>query len=177
MARSPYLLGICAYILLLTTTATFLYFEQQHIVAREVARTEDRTSLFALIDLLVNVLTLALQTLVTGRLMRRFGVGVVLVVLPVLTVLGFGALALAPTVMLIVAVQGVRRASKYALARPAREVLFTVVSREEKYKAKNVIDTLCVPWRRRRGGVAFAGFRALGTSLSGIAPGSDSHRG
>jgi len=167
--QSPFLLGICAYVLLLTATATFLYFEQAQIVLRASADPRVRTALFARIDLVVNVSTLVLQGFVTGRLIRRAGVRAGLGLLPVLTALGFVALALAPTLLVLTAVQGLRRAAHFGIERPAREILFIDVDREQKYKSKNFIDTVVY-----RGGDAVtawisSGFTALGLGVVPVA--------
>ena len=169
IARSPYLLGICAYLLLHTAASTFLYFEQARIVADALPDTASRTRWFAAVDLSVSCLTLALQVFVTGRLMRRFGLVLCLALLPLISVAAFGALALAPTLMVLACAQVARRALDYAIARPAREVLFTVVRREEKYKAKNAIETLVY-----RGGDAVSGWlssalSAVGMGVGGVA--------
>jgi ATP:ADP antiporter, AAA family len=161
--QSRFLLGICAYILLLTATATFLYFEQAYIVARASADPRVRTALFARIDLLVNVLTLVLQAFVTGRLIRRAGVRAGLAILPLLTAAGFCALALAPTLFAISLVQGVRRAAHFAVERPAREILFIDVPREQKYKSKNFIDTVVY-----RGGDAVSAWISSGLQALGL---------
>ena len=153
---SPYLLGISSYIFLYSLTSTFLYFEQARIVAEHIAGREARASLFGLIDLLTNALTLVCQVLLTGRLLRRLGSGPVLAVLPVATIAGFLALGAWPTLSVLVAFQVLRRAGNYALAKPARETLFTVVDREERYKAKNFIDTF-----------VYRGGDALGAGISG----------
>ena len=163
--RSTFLLGICAYVLLLTVTTTFLYFEQAQIVLRASGDPRVRTALFARIDLVVNVLTLVLQAFVTGRLLRRFGLRAGLGLLPVLTVLGFVALLLAPTFLMLTLVQGIRRAAHFSIDRPSREILFIDVPREQKYKSKNFIDTVVY-----RGGDAVAawisaGLRALGLGI------------
>ncbi|RZJ16107.1 MAG: MFS transporter, partial [Haliea sp.] len=127
IARSPYLLGICGYLLLHTTASTFLYFEQGRMVADAFADTASRTRFFALMDLGVSALTLLLQLFVTGRLMRRFGVATALVMLPLASAAAFAALAVSPTILVLAMAQALRRAFDYAIARPAREVLFTVV--------------------------------------------------
>ena len=170
LARSPYLLGIGVYILLYTTTSTFLYFQQANIVAAAFDDPGERTRLFAVIDLLVALITIAIQCFATGRLMPWLGVGATLAFLPLFTLLGFLALAAAPTLMVLVAFQALRRAANYAVSRPAREVLYTVVPREQKYKAKNVIDTVVY-----RGGDAVSGWAywglatGLGLGLGAIA--------
>jgi ATP:ADP antiporter, AAA family len=169
VARSPYLLGIGLFIWLYTTTSTFLYFEQAHIVRAAYDDSASRTALFAGIDLVVNGLTILLQLLLTARLIRLAGIAGTLVLIPLLSAVGFAVLGLWPTLAALVVFQIVRRAGEYALTRPAREVLYTVLTPEAKYKAKNVIDTVVY-----RGGDAvsawgFAGLQALGVGLAGIA--------
>jgi len=154
-ARSPYLLGISSYIFFYSLTSTFLYFEQARIVAAEISGREARATVFGLIDLLTNVLTLGCQLLATGRLLRRLGGGPVLALLPVITASGFVVLGAWPTLTVLVAFQVLRRSGNYALAKPARETLFTVVGREDRYKAKNFIDTF-----------VYRGGDALGAGLS-----------
>jgi ATP:ADP antiporter, AAA family len=139
--RSPYLLGICAYMLLYAITSTLLYFQQVTIAASAFADRGARTAFFAQIDLLVNVLTILVQIFLTGRLLKWLGVGITLALLPALSVIGFTGMGILPTLGLLVIFLTLRRAGNFAIARPAREVLFTVVSREDKYKAKNFIDT------------------------------------
>jgi len=167
--RSPYLLGICLLMLLFTTLATFLYFQQAQIVRDSFSDPAQRTAVFAAMDLAVNVLTLLFQVLLTGRLVQWLGLGWTLALVPLLLAAGFLALGLSPVLAVLVVVQVLRRAGNYAIMRPAREMLYVVLGREEKYKAKNFIDTVVY-----RGGDAFsawayAGLRALGLSLSAIA--------
>lgn len=139
--RSPYLLGIAGYLLLYSFLSTFLYFIQANIIDGALQSRTEKTALFAQIDLLVQILTLFMQIFITGHLMRKLGVGLVLIIVPLLTIAGFISLALAPVLVTLVIFQVVRRAGSYALTRPARETLFTILGREEKYKAKNFIDT------------------------------------
>lgn len=168
--KSPYLLGISLFMALFTTTATVLYFEQAEIVRNAFASSGERTRVFAAIDLAVSTLTILTQIFLTGRIMRRFGVTPVLMVLPLVTAAGFALLAAAPTIAALIAFQIVRRTSDYAVTRPAREVLYTVVTREQKYKAKNFIDTVVY-----RGGDAASGWlyeglaRGLGLKIATIA--------
>ena len=167
--RSPYLLGICLFIWLYTTLSTFLYFQQAHIVADAFDDPGKRTALFATIDLLVNILTVLAQVLITARLVERFGLPTTLALIPALLAVGFLALGLLPVLAVVMIVQVIRRAGNYAITRPSREMLFTVVNREDKYKSKNVIDTVVY-----RGGDAvsswiFAGLMAMGLGLSAIA--------
>jgi AAA family ATP:ADP antiporter len=139
---SPYLLGISTYMLLYALTSTLLYFQQVGIAAAAYPDRSARTAFFAQIDLLVNVLTVLVQVFLTGRLLKWFGVGVTLAILPALSVVGFTAMGIGPTLALLVIFLTLRRAGNFAIARPTRETLFTVVSREDKYKAKNFIDTV-----------------------------------
>lgn len=139
---SPYLLGISTYILLYSFTSTMLYFQQVGIAETSFTDRLARTAFFAKVDLAVNILTVVVQLFVTGRLLKWLGVGVTLAILPALSVLGFISVGILPTLAILVAFLTLRRATNFALARPARETLFTVVSREDKYKAKNFIDTI-----------------------------------
>ncbi|HET7874067.1 MAG TPA: MFS transporter [Methylomirabilota bacterium] len=140
--QSAYLVNVSVYMLLYAVTSTFLYFEQAAVVAREFQDRAARTTFFAQVDLLVNALTLLIQLFITGPVLRVLGVAVGLAVLPALSVVGFAVLGLAPVVAAIVAFQVARRTANFAVARPTREVLFTVVAREDKYKAKSFIDTV-----------------------------------
>jgi len=139
--KSPYLLGICLYILLYTITATILYFQQAELAARQFDDRAARTAFFAWIDFGVNVLTVVTQAFLTGRIIKQVGIGVTLALLPALCVIGFTGLGLWPTITVLVVFQVLRRAGAYSVSRPARETLFTVVPREDKYKAKSLIDT------------------------------------
>lgn len=166
---SSYLLGICLFILLYTTLSTFLYFQQAHIIRDAFDSSAQRTAVFAWIDFVVNVLTILAQIALTHRLVERFGVGATLAVVPVALMAGFAALAAAPLLATLLAVQVLRRAGNYAVTRPAREMLFTVLSREEKYKSKNFVDTVVYRGGDAIAGWIFAGLMALGLGLNGIA--------
>jgi AAA family ATP:ADP antiporter len=141
IAGSRYLQLICAYMLLFTVTSTFLYLMQGDIVARSFASPAERTAAFASLDVWTNLLTLAVQLLLTSRLLRGIGVSGVLLVLPLLTTLGFGALALWPSFGVLAGVQVLRRGIHYAVDRPAREILYIPLGPEERYKSKAFIDT------------------------------------
>ncbi|MFZ1376977.1 MAG: hypothetical protein WAS25_10325 [Geothrix sp.] len=141
IATSRYLQLICAYILLFTITSTFLYLQQGSIVERAFSGTAARTAAFARIDLWVNVLTLATQVFLTGRLITALGIPFVLTILPVLTLTGFGALWLWPTFGVMALFQVLRRGLHYAVDRPARELLYIPLGPEERYKSKPFIDT------------------------------------
>ncbi len=168
MLRSDYLLGIGLYVVLFTLLSTFLYFQQAYIISQAISDSGERTALFALIDLFVNALTLIGQLLVVSRIIGRFGLTVTLVLLPIVAVIGFLTLGLFPTLAVLIVFGCIRRAGEYAISKPAREVLFTVVSREEKYKAKNFIDTVVVRGGDAVSGWLFEGLRLLGVGLSGI---------
>lgn len=163
---SPYLLGICLYLFFLTTTATFLYLEQAKLVSEQIVSPQGRTRLFALVDLIVNVFTFLTQVTVTSRLMSRFGLASALIVLPFASAIGFGVIAVMPVLAVFIVFTIVRRVGEYAIAKPAREVLFTVMSREEKYKAKNFIDTAV-----SRGGDATTGWIVSGVKSLGATAG------
>jgi len=167
--KSPYLLGIGIYMLLYSVTSTLLYFEQASIVARSFADRATRTAFFAQIDLIVNVLTFATQIFLTERVLRALGVALTLTLLPALTAAGFGALAFAPTLAILVTFQVLRRAGNFAFARPTREVLFTVVPREDKYKTKNFIDTAVYRTGDQVGAWSYAFFSFVGMGLTAIA--------
>ncbi|MDR4469377.1 MAG: MFS transporter [Nitrospira sp.] len=166
---SPYLLGICGYLSVLTMTATFLYLEQTRLVSEYFDQPEARTRLFSSVDFLTSLLTWLTQMFVTHRVISRFGLVAPLLFLPLISLVGFLGIALWPTLALYVVFSVLRRVGEYALSKPAREVLFTVVSREEKYKAKNFIDTAI-----SRGGDAstawlVTGLKALGSTTTHIA--------
>ena len=169
VAASPYLLGICAFMLLFTVGSTFLYNIQAEIMSRTFSVPAERTSVFARIDLAVNVLTLLTQLFLTGRLMRWLGVGVTLALLPLLSVAGFLALGAAPVFAAFVVFQVLRRAGNFAVAVPAREVLYTVLPRRDKYKAKNFNDTFVYRAGDQVGAWSFAGLGAVGLGTAALA--------
>lgn len=166
--RSPYLLGLGLFILLYSVTSTFLYFQQASIAEANFTDRAARTAFFAGIDLWVNGITLILQLFVTGWLMSWLGVLVALCTLPVVSILGFGALAAYPSVAVFVAAQVVRRVSNFAFARPTREVLFTSSAREDRYKAKNFIDTVIYRGGDQVGSWSYGGLMGLGFSITQI---------
>ena len=167
--KSPYLLAIGAYMLLFTIGSTVLYFQQNQIVGRSFADPATQTGFFARLDLAVNLLTLLTQLFLTGRLIKAVGVGVTLARLPALSVVGFLILGTAPVLAVFVVFQVLRRAGEYAVARPSREVLYTVLSREDKYKAKHFIDTFIYRGGDQVGAWSMAGMAALGLGLAGTA--------
>lgn len=167
---SPYLLGIAILILFYTISSTFLYFQQADIVARVFKDDPTgRTRVFGAMDIVTNVLTLFAQLFVTGRVMKWLGVGFALAFLPVVTLLGFGILSVAPVLWVLIGFQVARRAGNFAIQRPAREALFTVVPRRDKYKAKNFSDTFVYRLGDQVGAWAYAGMAVFGLGLSGLA--------
>lgn len=138
---SRYLLGIAAFVVLLASVTTFLYFEQARLVELNFPDRADQTRVFGTLDFIVQSLALLTQVFLTGRIVQRLGIVVLLTAVPVVMAFGFLWLALAPTFAVFAIVMVTRRAGEYALARPGREMLFTVVGPEAKYKAKNVVDT------------------------------------
>jgi AAA family ATP:ADP antiporter len=169
IVRSPYIAGITLWVSLLSIAATFLYFEQAAIVAAASDDPAVRTRIFATVDFSVGLLTLAVQFLATGKLIQRFGVGAALALLPLVFMAGFAVLAVAPVLLVVIAFQALQRTANFAISNPAREVLFTVLAREEKYKAKNVIDIVAVRGADAVGGWFITGLRALGMEARAVA--------
>ena len=168
VARSPYLAGIALWVALLSLAGTFLYFQQASIVSALTDDPNKRTAIFAQIDLAVSLLTITVQFLATGKLIRRFGAGPAASFLPLVFAGGFLMLALTPMLWVVIAFQAMQRAANFAISNPAREVLFTVVSREEKYKAKYVIDNVVFRGGDAASGWLFHALRSLGMELSAI---------
>ncbi|TAK65616.1 MAG: MFS transporter [Betaproteobacteria bacterium] len=166
--RSPYLAGIALWVSLLSLAGTFLYFQQANIVAAASDDPAVRTRIFAAIDLSIGLLTIIVQFFATGRLIGRFGVGRAAAALPLIFGLGFLALAFTPVLFVVVAFQAIQRTTNFAISNPAREVLFTVLEREEKYKAKNVIDIVVFRGADALSGWLFAVLRGAGLELSTI---------
>jgi AAA family ATP:ADP antiporter len=155
--RSPYLLGIAGFVLLLSTASTFLYFEQARLIGETYPDRAQRTQVFGTIDTVVQALSIGAQLLITGRVAQRLGIGVLLVAIPVIVAIGFLALAFAPVFAVLAVVMVTRRAGEYAFVRPGREMLYGVLSPEAKYKAKNFNDTVVY-----RGGDAVSGWVKTG---------------
>jgi AAA family ATP:ADP antiporter len=167
--QSPYLLGIAVLMVLFTTLSTFLYFQQAQIVRDNFASSAERTTVFAAIDLAVNGLTIIIQVFLTSRLIKVLGLASTLALVPIILCAGFIALAFAPVLLVLVVVQVIRRAGNYAIMRPAREMLYVVLDRESKYKAKNFNDTVVYRGGDAVAGWIYAGLRSLGLSLSHMA--------
>jgi AAA family ATP:ADP antiporter len=126
----------------MTTISTIIYFQLGDLITKAFESREARTRAYATIDLAVNGTTVSLQLFGTGRLIERFGVTAGLVLNPLIMVFAFLAVAFSPVLLVLGTIQVVRRFAEYAIAKPSREMLFTVVDQESKYKAKNVIDTV-----------------------------------
>jgi AAA family ATP:ADP antiporter len=140
--RSPYLLLLALFLLLMTWISTIVYIQLGDLITKAFDSREARTQAYATIDLLVNTGAVFIQLFGTGRIISRFGVTTGLLVNPIIMVLAFLAVLLSPVLMVLGGIQVLRRVAEYAVAKPTREMLFTVVDQESKYKAKNVIDTV-----------------------------------
>jgi ATP:ADP antiporter, AAA family len=165
VATHPYLLAICGFLFAYSLLSTLLYVQQVEMLPAAIQSSTARTKLLARVDLAVNLLVLAIQVLAFGALIERLGTRVMLVAMPVLSVLGFAALAALPLLTTLVAFGVLRRAGEYAISKPARETLFNALPAEQKYKAKNVIDTVV-----HRGGdwlstLLFSGLKSQGMTI------------
>jgi AAA family ATP:ADP antiporter len=163
VATSPYLISICCYMIMYTTTSTFVYLERATLVGKTLNAVE-RVQLFAASDLAISLLAALLQFLAFKPFMFRFGILGAVTVMPVVSCLGFLTFGLAPTLAVAVGLAIALRVGEFAIAKPAREMLFNALSREEKYKAKNLIDLPVY-----RGGDAAAGWLFNGLKLAGLA--------
>lgn len=170
--RDPALRNIALWILLMTFASTVLYFVQAHLVGAAITDRALRRVFLARIDLAVNTVTIVTQALLTAHIVRRLGIGMTLALLPAVAALGFLVLGAAPTAMLLTALMIVRvlyDSSRHALAKPAREVLFTRVSREQRYKSKAFIDAAVYRGGDLISGWIYAGLAALGMAAGAIA--------
>ncbi len=162
VVASPYLLAISAFVVLLATVSTFLYFEQARLVAQLFPERNQQIRVFGLLDFAVQALSLLAQLFITGRIAERLGIRILLSGVPLLVCLGFIGLAIAPTFAMLAGLMIVRRVGEYAFVRPGREMLFAPLDAHSKYKAKNVIDTLVY----RGGDAVSAWLKALLDTLS-----------
>ncbi len=163
IGRSPYLLGICAFMFLYSLLSTALYFQQTELLPKAITDSKERVQMLAQVDLAVNVVTLAIQFFAFGALIRKLGVAMMLLAMPVVSFFGFGALALAPTLTTLVIFGVMRRAGEYAVSKPARETLYNVLTPAQKYTAKNIIDTAV-----HRGGDTLASWMFQGVKSAGL---------
>jgi ATP:ADP antiporter, AAA family len=166
--RSPFLLNQAAYMLLMTWIATIFYFLQADIIAKAFPGVEARTIAFADVDLYVNVCSALILIFGLGRILQRFGVTASLVLTPLLMAGACAAIAIAPSLALVQFGRALQRVTLYAIARPSREVLFTVMDQQSKYKAKNVIDTTVYRLGDLTSAWMLSGLRAIGFGLLGV---------
>ena len=169
IARSPYLRAIVGYVLCTSCAATFVYFSKAHIAHDVLPDRTARTELFASIDMWINAAVLAIQLFVASPLLGAVGPGLVLCVLPLVQGAAIAWLAAAPSLSALVAASIAGGAATHGLTRPARELLFTVLSRDDKYRAKNVIDTVAYRFGDTGSSWLDEGLRALGSSVLAFA--------
>jgi AAA family ATP:ADP antiporter len=169
IAKSPYLAGIALWVICLSLAGTFLYFKQAELVAAASDDPGARTRIFATIDLVSAILTLIVQFLATGRLVQRFGTGPATAFLPAIFAIGFAVLAAMPILAIAMAFQALQRTANFSISNPAREMLFTAVDREEKYKAKNIIDGVLFRGADATWAWAYTALRGIGLDGTGIA--------
>jgi len=167
--RSSYLVGIACFLILYTVGNTFLYFQQADIIHRTYVSSAARTAILAKIEFAVQTLTVVTQIFLTGRVMRWLGLALTLALLPAISMVGFGALGVAPVLATLVTFTVIRRGMNFGLTNPAMEVLFTVVSREDKYKAKSFIETFVYRAGDQIAAWTYAGLDRLGLGVSGTA--------
>jgi len=170
--RSRYLQAVCGYLVLYSLSSTFIYLAQATIVAAAEAGRTGRTQLLARIEIWVQTATLLTQLVITGRVMRRFGAGLLLATLPVITALGFAVLGRWPGFNALVAVQVLRRTLNYALVKPARESLYTPLTAASQYRAKSFIDTFVYRGGDAVGALTYDALIGVGLGLSPIAFGA-----
>lgn len=166
---SSFLKRLVLFMLLYTSVSTFLYFEQAHILERTITDSVQRIEYFSRVDLIINVLAVSGQFLLTGRLIRSLGLALSLCAIPIVVGLGFLALSLKTSLYVIAFTMIVHRTGNFTVLKPGREMLYTLCSREEKYRAKNFIDTAVYRGGDALSGWAFAGLTSLGLGLSSIA--------
>jgi AAA family ATP:ADP antiporter len=169
LLRSPYLIGVAGWVSLLSFCATILYLEQAHIVATTVKGAGAQTRFFAGIDLAVGILTLATQTFATAQLLKRISTGVAAAALPAVYIVGFAVLSMVPTLSIVMITQIAQRWAHFAIANPARQIFYTVLGREEKYKAKNLIDVVVYRGSDATYTWVYDSLQLMGLKLAGIA--------
>lgn len=166
--QSPYLLMIGVFILLYTTISSFVYFELKNLLV-DFDR-ETRSQIWSAMDLIVNLLTVTVAMFATGRIASRFGLSITLASVPVIIAAGLLLLTLAPVIGVVIAIQIIRRAGNYAVSRPAREMLFTVIGRDIRFKVKPVIDIVLYRGGDMLNAWAFTALtQGFGLSLAAIA--------
>ena len=166
---SRYLMGIALFIAMMTFVSTMLYFQQANLVAEAFANRAERTVFYARVDLVVSTLTIVFQLYLTARIIKWLGVGLVLAIVPLAMALGFLLLGLYPTLTVLVIIQVIYRSGRYGLTKPAREILWTVLDREAKYKSKPFLDAAVYRGGDLLSGWIYTGLAALGLSIGAIA--------
>lgn len=166
--KSPYLLGICVFMLFYVFGSTVLYFAQSDLVGKLYVDRTARTAILARLELITQIVTVVTQVFLTGRIIRWLGLALALAILPVMSVIGFGVFGAMASFQALAVFIVLRRATNFAIMNPAMEVLFTVVKREDRYKAKNVIETFVYRGGDQLSAWAYAGLAALGLALAGI---------
>ncbi len=168
ICRSPYLFALALFLFIYTLTNTWAYFQQADIVQHQLLDKSTRTAFFGKLDFSVNSITILIQLCLTSRLLKWIGVGMTLTLMPLLSLCGFLSIGFAPIIAVLAVFQVIRRATGFALLRPAREILFTVLRREDKYKAKSFIDTFVYRGGDQVGAWSYKGMHDLGLSMSTI---------
>ncbi|MFK7975079.1 MAG: Npt1/Npt2 family nucleotide transporter, partial [Halioglobus sp.] len=168
IAKSRYLTGICLFIILYAVSITFVQIQQAQLIESAYTDPTERTKLFSQIDFAVNALTLIFQLFITSRLIGWIGYRATLMLIPVGITIGFGVMAASPMLAVMIGVEVFRRSGDYAIMKPTREMLFSVVNREEKYKAKNFIDTAVLRTGNTSSAWIFAGIKGLGAGAATI---------
>ncbi len=169
IVRSPYLLGIATYIVLMAIANTFVYFTQASIILENTDTFSQRVGSFAFFDMLTQFVTLLTQIFITTRIIKRLGIGLTLTIMPLITLAGFAILAIWPLYGIMAIFAALHRAARYAISRPARETLFSVVPPAEKYKAKPLIDVFLYRGGDVAGASIEGALRAAGMGISGVA--------
>ena len=167
--KSGFLQKLVLFIVLYTSVSTFLYFEQAHIVEQNLIKAEDRIGYFSRVDLVTNILAIGGQLLLTNHFIRKYGLAFALCAIPVVIGLGFMVLSAYTALTVVAVLLVIHRAGNYILVKPGREMLYTIVGRHEKYKAKNFIDTAVYRGGDALTGWLFAGLFSIGLNLSTIA--------
>lgn len=167
LLTSSYQINQALFILLMTWIATIGYFLQTDLIAKAFADLASRTQALADIDLAVNICSAIVAIFGLSRMIARFGVTASLVLNPILMAISFVLMVFSPTLLMLQAMQALRRVTQYAIARPSREICFTVVEQENRYKTKNIIDVVVYRLGDLSSAWMQAGLRALGIGLNG----------
>ena len=169
VVTSPYLLGVGLWVVFMAISNTMIYFTQANIILNDSDTFSQLVGSFAQFDYVAQIVTLITQVFITTHLIRKVGVGWTLAVLPLVTLAGFAVLAMWPVYGVMLIFQAVHRATRYAISRPSRETLFSVVTPSEKYKAKPVVDVFLYRFGDAAGAGIDGMFAALGLTLAWVA--------